>query len=169
MNLKFLLPIAIIVLWLGFTINGFTLEIDREKPVHISADKVSIDEKTGFSSYMGNVKISQGSMLLKGDKVTVYQPNGKLDKIIVNGTPAQFKQLSDKNDQEIIAQALELIYYTITEKLILTGESSLKQGQNSFSGHIIEYDTRNSTVTANTDGDKKQRVNAVITPKSNEE
>ncbi len=169
MNLKSTLGISLVFTLLGLTINSFALEIDREKPVHISADKVSIDEKTGFSSYMGNVKISQGSMLLTGDKVTVYQPDGKLDKIIVNGVPAQFKQLSDKNNQEITAQALELIYYTITEKLILTGESSLKQGQNSFSGHIIEYDTRNSTVTANTDGDKKQRVNAIITPKSNEE
>ncbi len=151
---------------LSYTVNCLALEIDREKPVHISADKVTIDEKSGLSSYMGNVKIEQGSMLLTGEKVTVYQPDGKLDKIIVDGTPARFKQLSDKNNQEISASAIKLIYHTISEKLILTGEASLRQGQNSFSGHVIEYDTRNSTVTANTDNDKKQRVNAVITPKS---
>jgi len=152
-----------------FSSNSLALEIDREKPVHISADKVTIDEKTGVSKYMGNVKISQGSMQLTGEHVTVYQPEGKLDKIIVNGAPAQFKQLSDKNNLEITATALKLLYYTISEKLILTGNAKLVQGQNSFSGHVIEYDTRNSTVTANTDDDKKQRVNAVITPNSLEQ
>lgn len=150
-----------------FTIstNTYALENDREKPVHISADKVTINEKTGISNYIGNVKISQGSMILTGEKVIVYQPDGKLDNIIVTGSPAQFKQLSDINNQEITATAKELKYQTIDEKLILTGEASLKQGQNSFTGHKIEYDTRNSTVTANTDSDKKQRVNAIITPK----
>ncbi len=163
---KIKLTVFLHILLLNYSVSSFALEIDREKPVHISADKVTIDEKSGISRYMGNVKIEQGSMLLIGEKVTVYQPDGKLDKIIVDGTPAKFKQLSDKNNQEISASAIKLIYYTISEKLILTGEASLKQGQNSFSGHTIEYDTRNSTVTANTDDDKKQRVNAVITPKS---
>jgi len=151
-----------------FSANCIALEIDRDKPVHISADKVSIDEKTGISSYTGNVKISQGSMVLTGEKVIVYQPDGKLNNIIVHGAPAMFKQLSDNNNQEITASAKKLQYQTITEKLILTGDANLKQGQNSFSGHIIEYDTRNSTVTANTDFDKKQRVNAIITPKPTE-
>lgn len=166
MNFKHKITFSMLVLLFIFSSNMMALEIDREKPVHISADKVSIDEKTGISNYTGNVKITQGSMLLTGEKVIVYQPDGKLAKIIVNGVPAQFKQLSDKNNQEITATAIKLIYHTINEKLILTGNASLKQGQNSFSGHIIEYDTRNSTVTANTDGEKKQRVNAVITPKS---
>ncbi len=148
------------------TSSSNALEIDREKPVHISADKVTIDEKTGISNYIGNVSIEQGSMKLTGEKVSVYQHDGKLDKIIVTGSPAKFKQLSDKNNQEITATAKTLNYHTINEKLILTGDANLEQGPNSFSGHIIEYDTRNSTVTANTDSEKKQRVNAVITPKS---
>ncbi|MFV2060484.1 MAG: lipopolysaccharide transport periplasmic protein LptA [Gammaproteobacteria bacterium] len=163
---KYKLRYLLLINMLAITTSSLALEIDREKPVHISADKVTIDEKTGISNYMGNVSIEQGSMKLTGDKVTVYQPDGKLDKIIVNGSPAKFKQLSDQNNQEITATAKVLNYHTINEKLILTGEARLTQGPNSFSGHIIEYDTRNSTVTANTDDDKKQRVNAVITPKS---
>jgi len=168
MNLKQILILSLISTSSIWCSSAFALESDRDKPVHINADKVSIDEKTGISNYSGNVIIEQGSMKLTGDKVTVFQPDGKLDKIVVLGNPAQFKQLSDKNNQEIRATAKILQYHTINEKLILKGNASLKQGQNSFSGHVIEYDTRNSTVTANTDSDKKQRVNAVITPKSAE-
>jgi lipopolysaccharide export system protein LptA len=164
--MKYKLQYALLMSLLAINSISLALELDREKPVHISADKVTIDEKTGISSYIGNVSIEQGSMKLTGEKVMVYQPDGKLDKIIVNGTPAKFIQLSDQNNQEITATAKMLNYHTINEKLILTGEARLTQGPNSFSGHIIEYDTRNSTVTANTDSEKKQRVNAVITPKS---
>lgn len=141
------------------------LESDRNKPVHIRADNVKINEKTGISIYTGDVKITQGSMSLFGSKVTVVQLDGELKQITVLGQPARFTQLADSNNQTIVATALQLEYFTLNEQLILTGSAVLKHGQNRFSGQRISYNTRNSTVTASAGDNSDERVNAIIVPK----
>ena len=40
---------------------------DREQPIHIEADSVDIDDKKGVSIYRGNVRMTQGSIVLTAD------------------------------------------------------------------------------------------------------
>ncbi len=52
-----------------------TLADNTDEEVFISADYMSFNIESGNSVYTGNVKITQGKLLLTGDKITVKQEN----------------------------------------------------------------------------------------------
>ena len=45
---------------------------DREKTISIESDSAERNEKTGLTVYQGNVIISQGSILIEADKITLH-------------------------------------------------------------------------------------------------
>ena len=62
-----------LILVLGYPLLCNALESDSQQPLFIEADGADISETTGVSIYTGNVVISQGSIRLSADKVTVTQ------------------------------------------------------------------------------------------------
>jgi len=143
---------------------SFALSDDRNQPIKIKADNVKLNEKTGISIYNGNVVFTQGSLVLKGNRIVIYQPKGKVNKIIVTGKPASFQQQQDKVEQLVYAEAGKMEFITKDERVYLSGNASVSQGKNLLKGEQIEYNTRNSTVTAQKGADDKNRVHAVIEP-----
>ena len=41
---------------------GWALGSDRQQPIHIKADHITVNEKKGFSIYRGNVLMTQGTL-----------------------------------------------------------------------------------------------------------
>lgn len=155
-----------LTLWLGIAPGASALSSDRDQPINIRADRVRIDEHKGISEYSGHVELTQGSIVLTADQLTVYQSQGKLQRIEAHGTPARFKQLPDNSRKAIEAYAEQMEYRAGSERLLLTGQARVTQGGNVFSGHTISYDTRRSTVTARKDDSESGggRVHAIIQP-----
>ena len=71
------------------------LDSDRKQPVNITADHITVVEKKGYSRYQGNVLLTQGSLKITGDDLTVFVAQNKLRKIIVLGQPASLLQLPE--------------------------------------------------------------------------
>lgn len=140
------------------------LSTDRDQPINIQADRVNLQEKRGYSEYLGDVEMTQGSMVLKADRVTIYQRDGHLQKVQASGNPAHFSQLPDGGETRIQAQAHEIDYDAITGRLVLTGKARVVQGANTFAGARIDYDTRHATVSASKGGTGQGRVHATIQP-----
>ena len=90
--------------------------------------------------------------------------NHKINKIIVTGKPASFQQQQDNVNQLVQAKAGKLEFITKDERVYLSQNASISQGENLLKGNQIEYNTRNSTVTAQKGADNKNRVHAVIEP-----
>ncbi len=143
---------------------GFSLSSDRNQPIKIKADNVKLNEKTGISIYNGNVIFTQGSLILKGSKIVIHQPDGKISKIIVTGKPASFQQQQDNVKQLVHAKAGKMEFVTADERVYLSENASISQGENLLKGEQIEYNTRNSTVTAQKGAGNKNRVHAIIEP-----
>src|ERR1700674_4788379 len=74
---------------------------DRDKPVNIEADRVTIDDKKKQSVFEGNVTMSQGTLMLKADKVVVTQDAGGFNFAVAYGKPAYFKQKREGYDEYI--------------------------------------------------------------------
>ncbi len=146
-------------------LTSFALSSDRNQPIKIKADSVSLNEKTGISVYKGNVVFTQGSLILKGSKVVIHQPDGKVSKIIVTGKPARFQQQQDNAKQLVKAEAGKMEFITRDEKVYLSQNAFVAQGENLLKGNKIEYNTRNSTVSAK-GKDSNNRVTTVIEPDS---
>jgi len=151
------------LLWL-LPSTAWPLEADREQPIQIQADRASLDDLKGITIYEGRVEVTQGSMQLRGDKVTLtYDTDKQVEKIIAEGAPASFKQRPDKRETDIQAQAKRMEYYAKEDMLHLITEAQVWQGKDSFSGQHIVYDAKRSVITAEGSGEK--RVTVVIEPK----
>lgn len=158
-SIKWIAPFLIL-----FSCQTYALEKDKTQPIYIEANQVDMAEKSGISTYSGNVKLEQGSIKINADSITVYTQDKKLQRIIATGAPALFSQQPDKNSNEVIASAQLVEYSSIHGKLILSGDAKMKQGANSFSGNKIEYDTINDVLSAKSSKNRNQRVKAVIQP-----
>lgn len=142
------------------------LASDKEQPIYIEADRVNVDDKKGVSTYRGNVSIKQGTMRLKADSAVVHNNERGLNKVIVVGKPATFRQRPDNEPQDIHAEALRMEYFSSRERLYLINQARLTKGSSLFTGSRITYDTLNHVIKARK-GEKnpKERVHITLEPK----
>ena len=156
----------ILVLFLSMQAQAKTS--DMNQPLHIQAGSVEIREQEGISIYKNNVLITRGTMIIQGELIHVHSDENEIRRIRVEGAPAKFRQLNDQ-DEEISAQSLQMEYQANNNKLILTKDAVLVQGQNRFTSEHIVYDTQQDIVQAG-DPEKKgeatesERVTITIQP-----
>ncbi|MBV1912057.1 MAG: lipopolysaccharide transport periplasmic protein LptA [Cycloclasticus sp.] len=160
-NLKF----AFITLTLMFSSAPlWALSSDKQKPVEVEADSFNLDDAKKVTVYSGNVIITQGSMKIMADKVTIYGVRGTTDKVIAIGKPVKFKQQPDGNQGLIRGEANRFNYFVTKDTLVLIDKATLWQNGNTFKSDQIEYDSKRSVVKA---GDKKtgsKRVKITLEP-----
>ena len=158
-------PLRGILLLLCLLLPGAVLALsdDRNQPMNLEADSVSIDEETGVSLYEGNVVITQGSLKLWADRLWIHRRDGKAQKFISEGQPTRFRQLTD-DQQEIRGLALRAEFYVDRDELLLFDEAVLEQGPDQFRSDRIVYNRANSQVRAGASADGKQRVRVIIEP-----
>ena len=157
---------AIILLTALLPTQVLALKSDRTKPVRISAQKALINEKTGISTYTGNVVVIQGTLKITAHVLTVYQKNRRLHRIVASGSPATFRQRPDNKPADIKGRARNMEYLAHKNIVILKNRASLKQGGNTFRSNHIIYDLGTDQVKA-APGSGKGRVNITIQPAGN--
>ena len=154
----FYLTIISLAILFSLSENLMALATDRDQPITLEADTADIDELSGISIYTGNVILTQGSMVIKSEKLTLYNDKNKqLEKAVAVDKKnfARFKQRPEGKKQDFKARAITLIYYLKKEKIHLLENARVDQEGGSFSGHKIIYDTKNETVVASSKKDKQ--------------
>jgi lipopolysaccharide export system protein LptA len=160
MSLKF--PVLVLLAAL-LPAQALALKSDRTKPVRITAQKALINEKTGVSTYTGNVIVIQGTLKITAHVLTVYQKNRRLHRIVATGSPATFKQRPDNKPVDVRGRARNMEYLAHKDIVILKNRASLKQGGNTFRSNHIVYNLNTDQVKA-APGVGKGRVNITIQP-----
>lgn len=123
--------------------------------IDIKAQYLLLDENKGVSKYKGNVLFKKDSLTIKADTVTLFHKNKKLDKAIITGSPADVQHQPD-NEEQVHSQAENMEFFVHDDRLILKGNAFVIQGNQHFSGEIIEYDTRQRIISAS---GKKTNIN----------
>lgn len=142
-------PATALALLLALHGSAWALQSDRDQPVHIEADNVELDDQRGISTYRGNVIITQGTLRITGDKVTIYTNDaGALQRAVSVGQPATYKQRPDNKPEDVQARALTMEYFADRDTVVLTEEAHLWQGPNTFTSKKITYDVANDRVDA---------------------
>lgn len=156
-----------------FTLPAITWAADSVEKIFISADQMQMNINSGKSVYTGNVNISQGTLVLTGDKVTLKRSNDEVERITVTGKPARYKQVNEAGEP-IEAQSEHMLYIASQNQLTLTINAHLQQPDVKLSSQKIIYDTQKRIVIAGGNDEKKttdaktkktQRVNIMLTPK----
>lgn len=148
--------------------NSWALSSDREQPMLIEADRAELDDARGISIYRGNVKVTQGTLVLTGDIMTVHNKGNDVEKVIMEGKPATYKQRPDNKDKDVRASALHMEYFTNPEKIILTKQAEVEQEGDVLRSERIEYDVPTDKVNAGTD-QPNERVRITIQPRPGKE
>jgi len=166
MSPRHLLLLYVVACLTTLPIHSHARSGDARQPLHVEADTAEFDDKTGISVYRGSVRITQGTMVLTGDVVTVTAPNQKLNKITSEGQLATFHQLTD-DDEAIDAESEYMEYNGVTNKIILLRKATMTQAGHTISSERIEYNTITKIVDA---GDAKtgHRVKMTIIPETTE-
>ena len=152
------------LLCLCLPLPAWALSSDREQPMHIESDRAELDERKGTSLYIGNVRVTQGTLVLTGDHMTVYQEGEHLDRLVLLGKPATYRQRPDGKDEDMRAEALRMEYYTDPERIILIDEAVAWQGENSFRSDRIVYEVGSDRVLGG-DPESGPRVHIILQPR----
>ena len=150
------------------SLSGTARQSDRTMPIDVQADSSEFDEKTGRQTLSGSVQISQGTMLIKADVVTITLENNALRKVEGSGSPLSFEQ-DNESGERMRGEAREIVYDAQSGTLTLKGSASLSQPNQSLTSELITFDAETQRVTADGGGDtsnggSRGRVSIQIQP-----
>lgn len=164
LSLKQTLPLLLIFSLLTAIAKA---EENKPLPIEVTADRLESQTQNGVSTYQGNVEITQGKTQLKGDRVTLKHPNGKIQHAIVLGEPATFQRFLQAENKWIKGQANQITYNLDDENLELLGNAKVQQGQdNAITGPKITYHLKDKTLTAEKTAQQTERVKVIFQPET---
>lgn len=147
---------------------------DREKPVEIEADTADVDDKTKTTVFKGQVVITQGTLVIRGEKVTLRDDGKGRQSVIALGSPTTFRQKRDGTDEYIEGRAQRMDYDSQRQQIQLRDNAEIRRGEDWARGQLIEYNSETSTYRIVGDTQKTEgappgsggRVRAVIQPRN---
>lgn len=156
-----------------FTTVSRAERADRDKPINLEADRVTVDDAKQVSVFEGNVVLTQGTLVIRGDRMEVRQDNDGFKHGTATGNLAYFRQKREGNDEHIEGWAERIEYDGRADKMQMFVRASMKRGEDEVRGNYISYDaaTEFFQVTgggakAATPNNPDGRVRAVLQPKS---
>jgi lipopolysaccharide export system protein LptA len=145
---------------------------DKDKPIDLEADTVTVDDAKKTSTYTGNVILSQGTLVIRGDKLVVREDVNGFQHSTSYGNPTTFKQKMEGKNEYMEGSAQRIEYDGRMDKVQLFTKAWVKRGQDIVHGDYIMYDANaeyaeviGGGAQAATPATPTGRVRAVIQPK----
>lgn len=154
----------IIFLVLLLPLQLFALSTDGQQPIQVEADSLELREQENISIYTGNVRLKQGSLEFRCERLTLYFDDQKeLILMEMTGTPATFRQLDDEQ-QELTGQAERMQYRQSESILVLSGNARFSHQGNTIDSNTIKINTEDESIQAGS-AEADDRVRMLIQPK----
>lgn len=147
-------------------------EADRDQPIELEADTVTVNDAKKISIYSGNVILNQGSLQIKADKMIVREDVEGFQHSTSTGNPTTFKQKRTGKNEWMQGSAQRIEYNGRMDKVQLYTNAWVKRGEDIVNGDYISYDANAEYAEviggtkANPNGTANSRVKATIQPKS---
>jgi len=170
--------LATLVVSLSVAMPVHAQPLDRNQPVNIDADKVTVDDRNKVHVFEGNVVLTQGTLSIKGDKIVITQDTAGFFSGVATAASGRlvfFRQKRASDGAWIDGEAERIEYSNQHERAKLFNRAQIQSAGDMVRGQYIEYDvaTENYLVTdapgrpprgssASTGG----RVHVTIQPKS---
>jgi len=149
---------------------------DRGKPINLESDRMHIDDAQKTSVFEGKVVLTQGTLSIHADKVTVRQDKDGYQYGSASGNLATFRQKRDGAEGYIQGEAERIEYNSKLDRVEFFNRARLlREPADEVRGSYISYDSRTEyfTVTGgagpSASGSTGGRVRAVIQPRATAE
>ena len=144
---------------------------DFDQEVVIVSDRAKIDRQAGVVIYEGEVILTQGTLRIESDRLTVISRDGALEKASAEGRPARYQQQINPDSPLTKAEARRIDYLAANQEAILIGAAVLRQDSNEITGERIRYNMTTEVIAAGQPaavGEKPSRIKVIFQPKTTE-
>ena len=156
------------------TQNVLAEKADRDKPMQLEANRITIDDAKKIQILEGDVLVTKGTMSLKADRIVITEDQYGFQKgTAVGGKDglARFRQKREGVEEYVDGEAERIEYNSNSEVAELFHRAWVKSGEDQVRGDYIRYDavSEKYLVTAGENRDPKgppARVRAIIQPKN---
>lgn len=169
-NLRCSLLPALLIGMLSAT--AYAEKADRDKPIELEADSVQVNDAKKTSTYTGNVILTQGTLVIRGDKLVVREDKEGFQHSTSYGNPTTFKQKRDGKNEYMEGSGQRIEYDGRMDKVQLFTKAWVKRGEDIVHGDYIMYDANAEYAEVISGGSQAAtpatptgRVRAIIQPK----
>lgn len=169
----------VIVFLLAGALPAFAERADREKPINLEADRISVDDAKKVQTFEGNVILTQGTLQIRTNRLTVRQDADGFQKGSAIGGAnglARFRQKREGKDEFIEGEGERIEYDARNERTEFFARAWVKSGLDEVKGNYISYDALtekylvnsgagNAEKSTSATGAAQARVRAIIQPK----
>lgn len=168
---------TLLALWLAVLVAlpAFAERADKDKPMLLEAQRVSIDDAKKVQILEGDVVITKGTMILRAERVIVTEDEYGFQRSTAfagKGGLARFRQKREGREDYVDGEAERIEYNTRNEVAELFHRAWVKSGEDQLRGDYIWYDavSEKYLVTAGEASHPKSgpppRVRAILQPKN---
>ncbi len=108
-----------------------------KSPTVITSDKLRIDTAKKIGIFTGDVHVNDSQFSMTSDEMRVFfneNENG-IDEVVAKGSVI----LKQTGEEENTARGEQAVYTVNKGEIVLTGNPSVKQGNNTISGKVIRF------------------------------
>ena len=168
---------GMITLLLTLSMTALAEKADRDKPINLEGDRLSIDDLKKVQILEGNAVLIQGTMELRTSRLVVTQDADGFQKAVATGGAnglARFRQKREGVDEFMEGEAERIEHDARSETTQFFNRAWVRNGLDEVKGQYISYDALNEKFLVNTGtgasksatGATQARVRAIIQPKS---
>ena len=130
------------------TANVLAEKADRNKPIHLEADRATVEdvnrkESTRISTFIGNVILTQGTLRIKADKLVMKEDINGFRHATATGNLVTFRQKRDGLNEYVEGWSERAEYDSKADKIELFRRARLKRGEDEVNGDYISYEMSN--------------------------
>ncbi|WP_440210576.1 lipopolysaccharide transport periplasmic protein LptA [Actinobacillus pleuropneumoniae] len=159
--MKFAIKSMVFTALLSTSLSSYALKGDTDQPINIDSGSQSLDMNSNVVTFSDNVVITQGSIKVTADKVTIIRQEGKKETLEASGSPVTFQQTLD-NGKPVNGKGNSVHYDLNSKFLTLVGNAELKQQGSFIKASKITYDVKKQQLKANSGN--KSRVKTILIP-----
>jgi lipopolysaccharide export system protein LptA len=163
--------LALLAMLLAAAPAAHAEKADRDKPINLEADTANVDDAKKVSVYEGNVVLTQGTLMIRADKLVVQEDAEGFQYGTAYGNPASFRQKREGFDEYIEGYGLRIEYDQKKDLVQLFTHARMKRNQDEARGNYISYDGKTEFFQViggkeyATPSNPKGRVRTILQPK----
>jgi lipopolysaccharide export system protein LptA len=124
------------------SINAHAERADRDKPITVESDRMTADDANKILTFDGRVIVTQGTMSIRADRVTLREDKDGTKSATAVGKPARFRQKRDNVNEWIDGEAERIEYDGRAERVELFVRARMSREKDEVRGNYIAYDQK---------------------------
>jgi lipopolysaccharide export system protein LptA len=160
--------LALAAAWALAAGSALAERTDLEKPVNIESDSMIADEAKKIATFEGKVVLTQGSLVIRADRIVVRQDSDGFYNGVATGNPATFRHKREGSGDYIDGEALKIEYDNKLDRVEFSNSARLRRDSgDDIRGDYISYDAKTERFAVKSAGAESgtERVRATIMPK----